>query len=252
MEQISFKLAVFEGPLDLLLHLISKNKVNIYDIPIKEITAQYLDAIEEMKRMDLEVSSEFIVMAAQLLYIKSRMLLPAEEEEEKEDPREELANRLIEYKRYKEASGYLKEHEFASRYMFFKAPDDIEPKIKETKINFDLDELTRAFYDVLERSKRREPPPKQIFDGIVKRSVVSVKDKISSILSAASKKSISFKKYFKSLVYKDEMVAAFLAVLELIKDGRLYASYSENTNDFELSAKLKDEPYIGEDEEYDE
>ena len=99
MEQLSFKLDVFEGPLDLLLHLISKNKVNIYDIPINEITNQYLEAIDEMKKLDLEVSSEFIVMAAQLIYIKSKMLLPAQNDDEEEDPRADLASRLIEYKR---------------------------------------------------------------------------------------------------------------------------------------------------------
>lgn len=242
MEQISFRLAVFEGPLDLLLHLISKNKVNIYDIPIKEITDQYLQALEEMKKLDLEVSSEFIVMASQLLYIKSKMLLPAEKEENEEDPRQDLAKRLMEYKRYKESAVYLKEHEFASRYMFFKAPDDIEPKVEEKQIKFDLNELTNAFYDVLERSKRREPPPKQVFDGIVKRSVVSVKDKISNILSSVSGgKRVKFKKYFKSLIYRDEMVAAFLAVLELIKDGRLCAAYSDDENDFYLTGTGKEE-----------
>ena len=251
MEQLSFKLDVFEGPLDLLLHLISKNKVNIYDIPINEITNQYLEAIDEMKKLDLEVSSEFIVMAAQLIYIKSKMLLPAQNDDEEEDPRADLASRLIEYKRYKEASIYLKEHEFSSRYMFFKKPDDVEPKVVEAPITFDLSELTSAFYDILERAKRREPPPKQIFDGIVKRSVVSVKDKISNILDlVCRKKKVSFKKYFSSMVYRDEMVAAFLAVLELIKDGRLCVDYTNDKNDFEITAANENAAltYSGEDE----
>lgn len=252
MEKLSFKLVVFEGPLDLLLHLISKNKVNIYDIPIKEITAQYFEVIEQMQKMDLEVSSEFIIMAAQLLYIKSKMLLPAEEKEDEEDPRADLANRLLEYKKYKEASGYLKEHEFSSKYMFFKAPDDVEPKVAKYTGSFDIEALTEAFYDILERTKRRAPPPKKIFDGIVKRSVVSVKDKISEILEAvANGNKISFNTWFENLIYREEMVAAFLAILELIKDGRIVARYISSKKDFELSEGKntgKAEANSGEDE----
>lgn len=236
MEKLSFRLVVFEGPLDLLLQLISKNKVNIYDIPIKEITTQYFEVIEKMQEMDLEVSSEFITMAAQLLYIKSKMLLPQDDEEDEEDPRADLAARLLEYKKYKEASGYLKEHEFSSRYMFFKAPDDVEPKVVEYKGDFDISKLTEAFYDILERTKRRQPPPKKIFDGIVKRSIVSVKDKITEILDAVSDgRKISFNEWFENLIYREEMVASFLAVLELIKDGRLKVAYKSDKRDFEMS-----------------
>ena len=101
MSELSFKTAAFEGPLDLLLHLISKNKVSIYDIPISEITDQYFEYISLMQELDMEIGGEFLVMASQLLLIKSRMLLPVDEEEE-EDPRAELADRLEEYKRYKE------------------------------------------------------------------------------------------------------------------------------------------------------
>ncbi len=242
MEKLSFRLVVFEGPLDLLLQLISKNKVNIYDIPIKEITAQYFEVIEKMQEMDLEVSSEFITMAAQLLYIKSKMLLPQDDEEDEEDPRADLAARLLEYKKYKEASGYLKEHEFSSRYMFFKAPDDVEPKVVEYKGDFDISKLTEAFYDILERTKRRQPPPKKIFDGIVKRSIVSVKDKITEILDAVSGgRKISFNEWFENLIYREEMVASFLAVLELIKDGRLKVVYRSDKRDFEMSQGEKNE-----------
>ncbi|MBR5271641.1 MAG: segregation/condensation protein A, partial [Clostridia bacterium] len=107
MNSLLYKLDTFEGPLDLLLTLIKKNKVNIYDIPIVEITAQYLEAIEGIEESDLEYTSEFLVMASQLLLIKSRMLLPRDEEEE-DDPREDLANRLIEYQKFKEASQELR------------------------------------------------------------------------------------------------------------------------------------------------
>ena len=131
MEKMQYKLESFNGPLDLLLHLITKNKVSIYDIPIVEITEQYLEAIEGIEEAALEDTSEFLVMAAQLLYIKSKMLLPKPEEEEEEDPREDLARRLAEYKLFKEASQSLRKAEFSTRYMFFK---------QEEKIDFPLPE----------------------------------------------------------------------------------------------------------------
>lgn len=234
MEQLSFKLMVFEGPLDLLLQLIGKNKVSIYDIPISEITTQYFDVLSGMKQMDMEVSSDFIAMAAQLLYIKSKMLLPAADEDEGEDPREDLANRLLEYQKYKNTLPYFKEHEFSNKYLYFKEPDDIKPKVEFSERGFDIDELTRAFFDILERAKRRQPPPKQNFDGIVKRDVVSVKDKIDEIMTGIARKGkLSFKGLFLTMEYRDEMVAAFLAILELIKDGKILAVNSKN-DDFEI------------------
>ena len=124
MDTMLYKLDSFEGPLDLLLHLITKNKVSIYDIPIVEITAQYIEAIEGIEESQLENTSEFLVMAAQLLYIKSKMLLPKNEEDEEEDPRDDLARRLAEYQQYKEASQELRKSEFSSRYMFFKEEEN--------------------------------------------------------------------------------------------------------------------------------
>ena len=122
MSAIDVKLNVFEGPLDLLLHLIEKNKVNIYDIPIVTITEQYLEYVNNMEEEDLDVMSEFLVMAATLIKIKSRMLLPKDEEteEDEEDPREELVRRLLEYKMYKYAAGELKDLELEGNKAFFK------------------------------------------------------------------------------------------------------------------------------------
>ena len=108
MEQLSFKLQVFEGPLDLLLHLIQKNKVNIYDIPIFDITNQYIDYLKSMEEMDLEISSEFSLMASKLLYIKSKMLLPKYDVEDPDDPRRELVDRLVEYQRIKNVKEKLR------------------------------------------------------------------------------------------------------------------------------------------------
>lgn len=243
MEQLSFKLLVFEGPLDLLLQLIGKNKVSIYDIPISEITTQYFEVLSQMEQLDMEISSEFITMAAQLLYIKSRLLLPREEEDE-DDPRDDLANRLLEYQKYKNTLPYFKEHEFSDKYLYFKAADDIKPKIEIVDKNFDIAELTEAFLDILERAKRREPPPRKNFEGIVKRDVVSVKDKISDIMSGIAKKGkLSFKKLFSAMEYKDEMVAAFLAILELIKDGIILATNSKDGGDFEIKSAENGEDF---------
>ena len=122
MSELSFKLEIFEGPLDLLLFLIQKNKVNIYDIPISLITEQYLKHLEEMEKHDLEISSEFLVMAARLLYIKSKMLLPKHEElesEEEEDPRQELIQNLVEYKKYKEVSHFFSDRKNICDFLYF-------------------------------------------------------------------------------------------------------------------------------------
>lgn len=225
MESLSFKLDVFEGPLDLLLHLIQKNKVSIYDIPIATITEQYFEALEIMEELDLEISSEFCVMASHLLLIKSKMLLPKPVEEDEEDPREELARRLLEYQKYKQAAGKLKEREFYYKYMYFKEPDDIDPVTPPPPDSYPIEKLVEAFYDVLERTKRRAPPPKKNFDGIVKRRVVSVREKASKIVNVLKgKKKVTFVSIFDTDADKAELVATFLALLELIKMNRVYAT----------------------------
>jgi len=236
MEKLQFKLEVFEGPLDLLLQLISKNKVSIYNIPIIQITDQYFDALKQMKEMDLEVTSEFLVMAAQLVYIKSRTLLPTEKtDDEAGDPSAELAQRLLEYQRYKLASEYLKEHEFSSRYMFFKEPEDIAPKTMPYEGNYSMDELIAAFNDILERTQRRVPPPKKTFEGIVKRETVSVRDKEVYILELLSKHgSVMFEELFAGMSSKPELVATFLALLELIRSNAISANYDKIKKDLTI------------------
>lgn len=236
MEKISFKLEVFEGPLDLLLHLISKNKVNIYDIPIATITDQYMEALETMKEMDLEVSSEFTVLASQLLLIKSRMLLPRNEETDEDDPRTELVERLLEYQRYKSTLAFLKEHENAYKYMVFKAPEDIEPATEPDTTIYPVDMLISAFNDILERSKRRIPPPRKTFESIVQREKVSVKDKVVYLKDlVANGKKVLFTDIFEGMYTKPELVATFLALLELIKMNQIKAIYNREKNDFVVS-----------------
>ena len=154
MEKVLYKLENFEGPLDLLLHLITKNKVNIYDIPIVEITDQYLEAIKDVGESQLDNTSEFLVLAAQLLYIKSKMLLPKDEEEEEEDPREELAQRLLEYQKYKEASHELRKTEFWSQFMAFKEAEKINFPIAQYDRHHETTELIDAFNAILQRKRR--------------------------------------------------------------------------------------------------
>lgn len=229
MPQLSFKLQIFEGPLDLLLHLIKKNKVSIYDIPIVEITEQYMEYISMMEEMDLEISSEFLVMATHLLYIKSKMLLPKHEEEE-EDPRQNLVDRLLEYKKMKEAGEKLKNMQFSGYLSFYKGPQEIKGIKQPKKIESEsLDKLTKAFLEILKKAERKEPPPVNKFDGIVGREVVSVKTKTEHILKKLKKGSkIGFKKSFSDVKTKSEAVSQFLAILELLRMGVLKVIEEEN------------------------
>lgn len=166
MEKVLYKLENFEGPLDLLLHLITKNKVSIYDIPIVEITDQYMEAIQGIEESQLDNTSEFLVLAAQLLYIKSKLLLPKDEEEEEEDPREDLAQRLLEYQRYKEASKELRRSEFWSQYMFFKGSEKISFPIPPYSKHHETQELIDAFNSILQRKIRKEKPKKEPLPGL--------------------------------------------------------------------------------------
>lgn len=235
MDTLLYKLDSFEGPLDLLLHLISKNKVSIYDIPIVEITAQYLEAIEGIEESQLENTSEFLVMAAQLLYIKSKMLLPKNDEEEEEDPREDLARRLLEYQQYKEASKELRKTEFATRYMFFKPEEDIKFPTPEYDRKHSVNELIDAFGSILQRKIRTAKPEKRAFSGIVGREKVSVSAMTERLLERFKKtKKFNFISAFDGAKSKPELVAIFLAILELISQNKITAEFSEAENDFVL------------------
>lgn len=252
-QSISFKLQTFEGPLDLLMHLIKRNKVSIIDIPIVEITEQYMAYLAQMEDFEIEVSSEFLVMAAQLLYIKSRMLLPRQEEtaEEEGDPREELVKRLMEYQRYKEASGYLKEREFASRYCFFKGPEAVERAAPDySGQSYELDALMRAFAVVLEKTERKEPPPKTSFQGIVGREKVSISSRVRYLRTVlAAGKPTAFGNIFRGISSRPAVIATFLALLELVKLERIEVEEHGNevyvTRMGEIDDELTNEPAEG-------
>ena len=222
MMDVTFKLDTFEGPLDLLLHLIQKNKVEITDIPIALITQQYLDYLDQMKQFDMEVTGDFLVIAAQLLYIKSRMLLPAEEEEDEEgDPRAELVDRLLEYAKYRDAVSFLNPRQNSAKYLFFKKPDKIPlPKVRVVGMHIPLSKLLSAFSDVLERQERRQPVKREAFETIVKRETVPVSIRIKYLFSLFRvKEEICFDEFFFGTHSKPEEVSTFLAVLELVRRG---------------------------------
>lgn len=240
MREVKYHLESFDGPLDLLLTLIQKNKVSIYDIPIVEITDQYLEAIQGIEESALDDTGEFVVMASQLLYIKSRMLLPKPEKEDEEDPREELAQRLAEYQKFKEASLELRKSEFSSRYMVFRHEEKIKFPVPEYDRHHEVQALLDAFNSILQRQIRKQEPTKRAFSGIVGREKVSVDDMVEKICMRIYKnKRIGFKTLFLPTDSRPEMIATFLAVLEMIKGNKLFASYNDEEGDFILTANTE-------------
>lgn len=240
MEELKYKLDSFEGPLDLLLTLIKKNKVSIWDIPIVEITDQYIEAISDMDNSQLDGTGEFIILASQLLYIKSKMLLPKDEEEDEEDPREELAQRLYEYKKIKEASGEMRKSEFSSKDMVFREEEKIDFPVPEYNTHHDISELIDAFGNIMSRRIRMKKPEVRAFYGIVGREIVSVEDmtnKIENILSRNSR--VCFSALFREEDSRPEMIATFMALLEMIKLKRIRADFDEDRREFIISGTGK-------------
>lgn len=255
MEQISYKLEHFQGPLDLLLHLIEKNKVNIYDIPIAEITNQYLEYVRHMEREDLNLVSEFLVMAATLLDIKSRMLLPREKDEEGEeiDPRDELVRRLLEYKTFRCMAQELALREDGAERILYK-PATIPPEVARYEPPLDLDQLLdgltlarlqRIFQQVMKRREDKVDPIRSRF-GTIRKEPVSLEQKIAQVLSyAEEKKHCSFRSLLQSQPDKLDVVVTFLAVLELMKMGRIRLKQEELFGEIDIEAL--DGPEQGED-----
>ena len=228
---IPVKLEVFEGPLDLLLHLIEKNKIDIYDIPIALITEQYMDYLKAMEKQDLDNMSEFLVMAATLLKIKSRMLLPQEEteEEEQEDPRQELVERLLEYKMYKYMSLELRDrHTDADKMMFKKST--LPPEVADFKEEINLEELigdltlsklNDIFQSVMKKQVDKIDTVRSKFGKIEKEEVnLSKKMRYVQEYGLANKK-FSFRKLLEEQNDKMDLIVTFLCVLELMKMGRV-------------------------------
>lgn len=226
---ISIKLEVFEGPLDLLFHLIEKAKIDIYDIPIAEITEQYINYLNMMKSLDIDLASDFLVMAATLLVIKSKMLLPkaSVDEEDSEDPRDELVIKLIEYKKFKEVSNILREKYSINEKSIFKSSELADALIDSfelpDKISIEL--LVEKFQSILlKKDENKEIEYKKVY-----RDNFTIDEKIDEILNCLSYN--KWTRFDELMTYYDnklEIIISFLALLELIKSKEVYAKQTNN------------------------
>lgn len=230
---MDLKLEVFEGPLDLLLHLIKENKMDIFDIEIESITRQYLDYIHKMKEQNLDIASAYLVMASELTLIKARMLLPRpkvdDEETEEEDPREELVARLLEYQAYKEITKTLKENESKRQEIHTKLPENINNYIEKNTVitgEGSLDLLVDAFKKFLVRKSEEKPLSTKVT--MKEITVSSRKLEIKSILK--KEKKISFFKLF-PVSTKEYIVATFLAILDMARNKELLIKQEELFSD---------------------
>jgi len=226
LKEINVKLEVFEGPMELLYHLIEKNEIDIYDIPIAELADQYIDYIQKFP-YDMDSMSSFLVMASSLLEIKSKLLLPSlkAEEDEETDPREELVKRLLEYKRFKEISEVLKNRFLSEGNLIFKETDEEIKNLmglksidtEEILSGVSMDTLYRIFEDVLNRKELKVDKIRSSF-GSIKRDSFTIEEKIQAIQNMLHKKrKFEFKEIFQDDTEKMEVVVTFLALLELIK-----------------------------------
>ena len=245
---LNVKLQVFEGPLDLLLHLIEKNKVDIYDIPICIITEQYLDYIKSMEREDLNVTSDFLVMAATLLEIKSKMLLPVEinEEGEEEDPRAELVEKLIEYKMYKYMSFELKDRQMDANKVVFKSqtlPPEITNYVEPIDYDklvgdMDLSKLNHIFKSIMKRQIDKVDPVRSTF-GKIEKDEVSLEDKTEYVENYIRfHKSFSFRDLLENQRSKMDLVVTFLIILEMIKIGKIMIAQDDLFDDIMITSKV--------------
>ena len=220
---LDFKIQDFEGPLDLLLHLIKESKMDIMNIEIELITKQYMDFLHEQEKLNLEVSSEYLVLAAELLEIKSKMLIPNNkdkiDEEEEVDPRENLVNRLLEYQAYKDITKVLQEKELIRREIYTKLPENINNYSdgdNEIHCDVSLDDLISAFQKYYQRKMDSKPIKTKVT--VKEISVSSRRHDIKSILK--NKKRVSFFELF-PIINKEYIVATFLAILEMAKEQEI-------------------------------
>ena len=218
MEKLQYKLDVFEGPMDLLLHLINKHKLNINDIPIFQLVEQYIEYVRLMEEADMEIASEFLEMAARLVYIKSVSLLPVHEEAQ--ELKKELTGELIEYRDCKIMAGKIAEQSDGFNH-FYRETMEIEKSSKYERLH-ERDELIKFYLSAVGRGNRKLPPPIESFTAIVTKKIISVSSRISGIFSKLKKgKKHSFKEFFTDAKSRSEMVATFLAMLELIKANKI-------------------------------
>lgn len=241
---LEVKLNVFEGPLDLLLHLVDKNKIDIYDIPIVEITDQYMEYLHAMEKEDLSVMSEFLVMAATLLDIKCKMLLPKEinEEGEEEDPRAELVQKLLEYKMYKYMSYELKDKLDDAAGVYFKEqtlPEEvlkykIPVNTQELLADLTLEKLNAIYKSVMRRQEEKKDPVRSRF-GTIEKEEISVSDKMLQIQSfSLENRRFGFRSLLNAQSSRVQIIVTFLCVLELIKMGHFHVTQENLFDDIEI------------------
>ena len=247
---IPVKLQVFEGPLDLLLHLIDKNKIDIYDIPIVEITNQYMEYIQAMEKEDLNIMSEFLVMAATLLDIKCKMLLPKEvnEEGEEEDPRQELVEQLLEYKMYKYMSYELRDRQMDGEQVLYKDPS-IPNEVLEYVEPVDLDELlgdltlaklNRIFKEVMKKQVDKIDPVRSKF-GKIEKEEVTLPDRLDFVSEYPRTHSrFSFRSLLEQQTSRTQIVVTFLAVLQLMKEGVILIRQEHAFDDILILSRIEE------------
>ncbi|GAK02355.1 segregation and condensation protein A [Geomicrobium sp. JCM 19037] len=248
MEPYHVKLQGFEGPLDLLLHLVQQAEVDLYDIPVAEITAQYMKYIRAMRQLELDVASEYLVMASTLLAIKSKMLLPKpdlydeqfeDEEWLEEDPREELAEQLVLYRKYKEASQHLKEKEMERAKLYSKSPTDVDIDVSETEqtndpLDVSMTDLIQAFQRMNQRIRFEKPR-----ETTMQAEEWTIEEKMNTIVSRISEvhMRVSFQETFTNGPV-NEQVTTFIALLQLMKDGRVSCYQDDNFSDIYIERRI--------------
>lgn len=251
---IPVKLQVFEGPLDLLLHLIEKNKIDIYDIPIVEITAQYLEYIKQMKEENMDVCSEFLVMAATLLDIKCKMLLPVEENEEgePEDPRVELVQQLLEYKMARQLSLELRDRQMMASQVLYRTrpvlPDEV--KTYEAPVDYDelrgdmtLPKLHEIFKSMLMRQEDRIDPIRSQY-GKIEKDEIDMDTKTLFVQAYAREhRTFSFRKLLEKQRSRAELIVTFLIILEMMKSGEITVVQEDINDDIMITSNVGDGNY---------
>ncbi len=235
------KLENFEGPLDLLVHLIDKNKMDIYDINLSEITDQYIEYINEMEKMNLEVTSEFLVMASTLLYLKSKNLLPNQENDEQELTEEELLQRIIDYKKYKEITKMLKEMYQNSNTVIFKTPEQIELPKQKLEKEYKKEIIAEMYADIIERSAERLNKNAKNIEKIAITETYTVADKVKVMFKELlHNKKFVFNRLFPSKkCSRPEIVTAFSGLLELSRRNKVLTSQPELFGDITVEKNNK-------------
>ena len=235
----SIKLDNFEGPLDLLCHLIDKNKMNIYDINLSEITDQYIEYIKSMEAMNLEVTSEFLIMASTLLYLKSKSLLPKQVEEEKELTEEELLRRIIEYKKYKEITKKMKEFYSQSGMCLSKMPDEIKLPKQKLERNYESSVVYEAYKNIVEKNSQRLNKNAKNINKIAITETYTVGDKVKTMFrELLHHKKFVFNNLFpKQKCSRPEIVTAFTGLLELSRRSKVLTNQEELFGNIEVEKR---------------